>query len=121
MPAKQAYLRLNTKKFLEVWIQHLQKSKEKGEPPSLPIFANQIAAEFRDAPENVPYKQENGADSITGVNIWQKVINKCRSINASLKTKHGKTLPVPRGDGRAARQTVSELLAGIEGGADFLS
>ena len=120
MPQKNAYLRLDTTKFIGVWIAHLQKAKEINEEPSLPIFANQVATAFREDPANADYLEQNGPDSITGKLIYGKVINKCRSINSSLKGKTGKTLPIPRGDGRPARKTVSEILETIEGATDFL-
>jgi hypothetical protein len=118
---KQAYLKLDTEKFLELWITHLKKSKSEGQPPMLQFFANIVAQAFRDAPENVEYKKAHGPDSIAGELIWPKVLNKCRSINASLKKKTGKTLPVPQGAGRESRKSVADILGGIEGGEDWLA
>jgi hypothetical protein len=116
-----AQLKMDTKQFLELWIKGLSVSDAKSEPFSLEIFANMVAKHFRDAPDNAPYLQENGPESITGMNIYKKVVAKCRTINSALKRDTKKSLPMPKKLGHAGKKKPYQILEGIDGADKFLS
>lgn len=116
-----AQLKMDTKQFLELWIKGLSVADAKGEPFSLEIFANMVAKHFKEDEENAPYLKENGPDSITGVNIYKKVVAKCRTINSALKRDTKKSLPMPKKLGHTGKKKPYQILEGIEGANKFLS
>ena len=116
-----AQLKMGTKQFLELWIKGLSVAAAKEEVFSLEIFANMVAKHVKESPDNAPYLRENGADSITGINIYKKVVAKCRTINSALQRDTKKSLPMPKKLGHAGKQKPYQILDGIEGADKFLS
>lgn len=117
--ADNIYLKIDTAAFINIWVNYLKKCEKHNSPTSMADFANLVADRVQEDPRNNEYVKSNGRFS--GSDIEAKVINKCRSVNASLKKQYnGKTLPLPKRASATARPKAHEILAGIDGGMDLL-
>ncbi len=119
MPEANVYLKINTEVFLNVWVNYLKKCEKENHEPAMDNFAELIADRVQKDPGNLNYIEMNGRFS--GKDIESKVVNKCRSINTSLKKKYdGKKLPIPKRTTASARPKAHEILASLDGALDFL-
>ena len=116
---KSLYLKIDTAAFINIWVNYLKKCEKNNQPTNMLDFANLIADRAQEDPRNIEYVKAYG--KFSGEKIQDKVINKCRAVNASLKRKYeGKTLPIPKRASVNTRPKAHEILEGIDGALDLL-